>query len=151
MGTQWTIRRTDWSICVVSLFNCVVVHWALHAGHVMMQIRFSPLSWFSALLELVVPSQVPVKPAPVCVCVCVMWSRMKALCQDCLISKHSAGSSTHTFYHPFMLVLGLHWYTVDVCVCFIHAWLADIHLCELPSLSQTGHSTNSWLPNLALE
>lgn len=59
-----------------------------------------------------------------------MWSRMKALCQNCLVSKHSPGSSTHTFSHLLMLVLGLH-----RCVCFMHAWLADIHLCELPGLS----------------
>lgn len=132
-------------VSVVSLFNCVVVHRALHASHVMMQNWFSPLSWFIALLKVVVPSQVAVRPGPVW---SVMWSRMKALCQNCLVSKHSTGSSTHTVPRLLMLVLGLH---RCVCVCFMHAWPADIHLCELPSLSQTGHSTSSWLPNPPLE
>lgn len=95
--------------------------------------------YLSALLKSVLPSQVPVKPGPV---ESVMWSRMKALCQSCLVSKHSAGSSTHTSPRLLMLVLGLH-----RCVCFMHAWPADIHLCELPSRSRTGRSTGAPLPD----
>lgn len=77
-----------------------------------------------------------VKPA-------LMLSRMKALCWTVWVSKHSPGSSTHIFSHALIppLVCGLG------CVCFIHGWPADLHLCELQSASQTGRSTCSCLPN----
>lgn len=45
-------------------------------------------------VECLLHSQEPVSPgaAP-----SAMWSRMKALCQNCWVSKHSPGSSTYTF------------------------------------------------------
>lgn len=80
-------------------------------------------------------SYVPLKPA-------LLHSRMKALCWNCWVSKYPPGSLTHTFSAALIppLACGLR------CVCFIHAWPAD-----LQNVSQTGRSTCSCLPNQTRE
>lgn len=100
------------------------------------QVIFKPHVWIFTLLKVKVPNQVPVNPRPI-------WSRMKALCQDCLLSKHSAGSCSHTpFPYLLMPLLGSHRHRC-VCFCFMYTWPTDRHLSEL-SVSQTGHGSSSW-------
>lgn len=87
-------------------------------------------------------------------CLCVMWSRMKALCRDCLVSKHSAGSSTHTFSHLFMLVLGLHWYRCVFYAClacrYTSLWAAEF-VPDRPQYKLLTAKSSTWITTLPLQ
>lgn len=74
-----------------------------------------PRGWFVALLKVVVPSRVPWNLVQYEVQHGAEWKP----CVYCLVSKHTAGSSTHTFPHHLMRVLGSHRHRRVCALCIL--------------------------------